>query len=213
MAPNPTGSTGFGDDLLAAVDGDWGGRPYEDIVKCFEHVEKNFSYVDTENAVTLGASYGGYMVNWIAGQPLARKLKAIVSHDGIFTMEGEAASDYIAGWDKEVGGTLWDRKDLWEKWSPASYVKNWDTPMLVIHSDNDFRCPISEGLAVFNICQAKGIESRFLNFPDENHFVLGRENSLKWHHTVLGWINKFTGVKGGVTLDEVDTEEEGKQDR
>ena len=142
------------------------------------------------------------MVNWIAGQPLAKKLKAIVSHDGIFSHVSEMASDVIGGYDRDVGGTLWDRPDLWNKSSPSSYTRKWSTPMLVIHSDNDFRCPINEGMAVFNTCRAKGIESRFLNFPDENHFVLGRENSLKWHHTVLGWINKFTGAQGSVVLED-----------
>ena len=206
VAPNPTGSTGFGDEFQAGVEGDWGGRPYEDIVKCFEHVEEHLDYVDTSNAVALGGSYGGYMVNWIAGQPLAKKLKAIVSHDGIFTHMSMMASDIVGGYDRDVGGTLWDRTDLWYKSSPASYTDSWSTPMLVIHSDNDFRCPISEGMAVFNTCRAKGIESRFLNFPDETHFVLARENSLKWHHTVLGWINKFTGVQGGVVLEDPSTE-------
>ena len=202
VAPNPTGSTGFGDKFMADIEGDWGGRVYEDIVNCFEYVEKNLDFVDASNAVALGASFGGYMVNWIAGQPLAKKLKAIVSHDGIFSHVSMMASDEVAAYDLDVGGTIWDRPDLWQKSSPSSFTCNWETPMLVIHSDNDFRCPLSEGMAVFNTCRARGIEARFLNFSDENHFVLGRENSLKWHHTVFGWINRFTGVKGGVILED-----------
>ena len=202
IAPNITGSTGFGDAFMAAVDGDWGGRPYEDLVAAVEYAEKNIDYIDTTNTVALGGSYGGYMANWIAGQPLAKKIKAIVSHDGIFTHQSQMASDLIAYYDQDVGGTLWDKPEIFNKWSPSSYTGNWNTPMLIIHSDGDFRCPITEGLAAYGVLQAKGIESRFLNFPDENHFVLGRENSLKWYHTVLGWINKFTGAKGGVVLED-----------
>ena len=206
VAPNPTGSTGFGDEFMNAVNADWGGRPYEDIVRCFEHVEEHLGYVDASNAVALGASYGGYMVNWIAGQPLAKKLRALVSHDGIFNLHSDLAADYIAYMDLELGGAQWEKKEEWERWSPSSYTANWTTPMLIVHSDKDFRCPLSEGLAAYGVLRAKGIESRLLNFPDENHFVLGRENSLKWNRTVLGWINRYTGVKGGVVLEDACSE-------
>jgi dipeptidyl aminopeptidase/acylaminoacyl peptidase len=102
----------------------------------------------------------------------------------------------------ELGADLWDDPGRWLKYDPCQFTANWQTPMLIIHSDNDFRCPITEGLAAFHVCQMRGIESRFLNFPDENHFVLKRENLLQWFRTMLGWCNKFAGVKDGVRLGE-----------
>ena len=200
VAPNVSGSSGFGQDFANSVRGAWGGRPYVDLVKCFEHIEKNFAFVDINRTVALGGSYGGYMVNWIAGQPLAKRLKALVCHDGIFSNYNMMSADYVTTLPEEMGGFLWTNKSNWDKYDPAQFTKNWSTPMLIIHSDNDFRCPITEGLAVFNVCQQLGIKSRFLNFPDENHFVLKRENSLRWYKTVLGWINKYAEVEGGVEL-------------
>ena len=201
IAPNPTGSTGFGQELAKGVMGEWGGRPYGDLVKCFEYVKKEMLFVDTDRAVALGGSYGGYMMNWIAGQPLAKEFRTLVAHDGIFSMYNLMSSDVVAPLRYDMGGQLWDNKAGWDKHDPAQYTQNWSTPMLFIHSDNDYRCPITEGLAAMNVCQARGIESRFLNFPDENHFVLKHENSLRWYKTVLGWINKHAGVTDGVVLE------------
>lgn len=127
-------------------------------------------------------------------------MKALFSHDGVFTMTNMLSSDIPQILDLDVGKHLWEDPELWNKYAPSSYTQNWKTPMLVIHSDGDYRCPITEGLAVFNVCQMKGIESRFLNFPDENHFVTKRENSLQWYNTVLGWCNKYAGVKDGIQL-------------
>ncbi|CAF9943394.1 MAG: hypothetical protein ALECFALPRED_000266 [Alectoria fallacina] len=196
VLPNPTGSTGFGQDFVDAIKGDWGGRPYQDLVNCFDHVKKELGYVDTDRAVAMGGSYGGYMVNWIAGQPLAKKFKALVCHDGIFSLPNMLASDEISSLWLNFGGTLWENPDAWKKWDPSRHTARWDTPMLVIHSEWDFRCPITEGLAAFGVCQAKGVESKFLSFQDEGHWVLGRENSLRWHRTVTGWCDRFCG--GGV---------------
>ena len=200
VCPNPTGSSGFGHDFSVAVKGEWGGKPYVDIAKCFEHIENNFSFVDTNRACCLGASYGGYMINWIAGQPLGKKFKALVVHDGVWSLNSTYASDICAPVGNHFLGQLWENPTQWEKHDPCRYTGNWSTPMLVIHSSKDYRCNINQGLAAYNICQQRGIRSRFLNFPDENHYVLGRENSLHWHRTVLGWINEFTAVHGGVVL-------------
>jgi len=157
-------------------------------------------YVDVDRAIVAGASYGGYMVNWIAGQPLGKRFKAIISHDGIFSMYNMLSADATETLIDDLQGTLWDKKENWDRHDPAQYTQNWSTPMLVIHSDGDYRCPITEGLAVYNVCQLRGIESRFLNFPDENHWVLKHENSLQWNMTVLGWANKYAHVKGKVEL-------------
>lgn len=200
ICPNPTGSTGFGHEFSAAVRGEWGGKVYVDIVKCVEHIESNFSFVDMNRACCLGASFGGYMINWIAGQPLAKRFKTLVVHDGVWSLGAMYASDISAAVRSEFFGQLWENPAQWEKYDPCRYCSSWTTPMLVVHSSKDYRCNINQGLATYNVCQQRGIRSRFVNFPDEPHFVLGRENSLHWHRTVLGWINEFTGVQDGVLL-------------
>ena len=202
VAPNILGSTGWGKEFTN-VEGDWGGRPYQDIVNCFEYVERHMPYVDTTRAAALGASYGGYMMNWIAGQPLAKRLKTLVCHDGIFSTVDMMGSDLPSILKQDMGSELWGDIEAWRKYDPAAFTHEWTTPMLVIHSDNDFRCPITQGLSTFHVCKGRGLESRFLNFPDENHFVLGRENSLKWHRTVIGWINKYCNVQGGIALEPI----------
>ena len=200
VACNPTGSTGFGHDLTYGIQGQWGGRPYVDLVHCFEYVKQEMDFVDTDRAVALGASYGGYMINWIAGQPLAKEFKALVCHDGIFSLYMLQGCDVSTGVDQDFGGYLWENKAGYDQWDPAQHTDNWTTPMLIIHSDHDYRCNLAEGFAVFAVCQQRGIESRMLNFGDENHFVLKHLNSLHWHRTVLGWINKYVGVTDGVKL-------------
>lgn len=200
ICPNPTGSVGFGHEFSAAVKGEWGGKAYIDIVKCVEHIELNFAFVDMDRACCLGASYGGYMINWIAGQSLAKRFKTLVVHDGVWSLGATYASDISAAVRYEFFGQLWENPAQWEKHDPCRYTGNWTTPMLVIHSSNDYRCNINQGLATYNICQQRGIRCRFMNFPDEPHVVLGRENSLHWHRTVLGWINEFTGVHDGILL-------------
>ncbi|KAI1166935.1 prolyl oligopeptidase [Nemania serpens] len=194
VMPNPTGSTGYGQQLVDDIALDWGGRPYNDLVNCFEHIADNLPYVDTKNAVALGASYGGFMINWIQGHPLGRKFKALVCHDGIFNTLGDWATEELFFVMHDMGGTPWENRDLYAKWDPSAFVGEWATPQLVIHSELDYRLPISEGLAAFNALQTRGVPSRFLMFPDENHWVLKPENSLVWHKEVLGWINKYTGL-------------------
>lgn len=193
IAPNPTGSTGYGQHFTDAIRGQWGGRPYEDLVKGFEYIEQNLEYVDTTRAVALGASYGGYMMNWIQGHPLGRKFKALVTHDGVFSMTSQLASEeqYFPLHDLE--GPIWKVPENWAKWDPSRFTGEWQTPHLIIHNELDYRLTISEGLAAFNVLQMRGIDSAFLTFPDENHWVLNPENSLMWHRTVLNWVNKYTG--------------------
>ena len=194
ICPNPTGSTGYGQDFVDAITESWGGLPYEDLVNGFEHIKEHLSYVDTDKAVALGASYGGYMMNWFQGHPLGRAFKALVCHDGVFSMANQISSDEQYFPNHDLGGPYWTSKETWEKWSPHRFTGDWSTPMLVVHNELDYRLPISEGLAMFNVLQEKGIESRFLSFSDENHWVLKEENSLVWHTVVLNWINKFVGL-------------------
>ena len=217
--PNFTGSDSFGRDFVKGVDRQWGGHPYHDIERCFNWIEKNEPRCDISRAVAAGASYGGYMANWIAGQPLGKRFKAIVSHDGILDMTQALLGADLVEADMLVtlsGSKLWEGskqdpenekgKEDWRRWSPVEYIHNWSTPMLFIHSDKDFRCQITDAWAGYNICKLKGIETRMLNYPDESHYVLGRENSLKWHKAVMGWCNHFAGIEDGIKLEPVASE-------
>jgi dipeptidyl aminopeptidase/acylaminoacyl peptidase len=167
VAPNPTGSTGYGQDFTDAIRNEWGGLPYGDLVKGFEHIEKEIDFIDTNRAVALGASYGGYMMNWIQGHDLGRKFKALVCHDGVFSMTAQCASDEQYFPVHDLGGPVWKRQEIWDKWDPSRFTANWATPQLVIHSSLDYRLTVAEGLAAFNVLQMRGVESLFLNFPDE----------------------------------------------
>lgn len=195
ICPNPTGSTSYGQDFTDAIRGQWGGLPYEDLVLGFEYIKKHVNYVDTDRAVALGASYGGYMMNWIQGHPLGRKFKALVTHDGVFSMTGQMASEELYFPFHDLKGTLWNEPEHWAKWDPSKFTAHWDTPHLIIHSELDYRLTISEGLAAFNVLQSRGVDSQFLTFPDENHWVLKPENSLFWHEVVLDWINSHVGLE------------------
>ena len=160
--------------LQNGIKNSWGGRPYIDLVKGFEYIEANLPYVDTTRAVACGASYGGYMVNWIQGHELGRKFKALVTHDGVFSTLNQYSSEELFFPHHDFGGTLWENREGYEKWDPAKYLENWATPHLIIHNELDYRLPISEGLAPFNLLQMKGIPSKFVTFPDENHVSLPR---------------------------------------
>ncbi|KAK0731257.1 Alpha/Beta hydrolase protein [Lasiosphaeris hirsuta] len=169
VSPNPTGSTGYGMALQDGIKGEWGGRPYNDLVNCFEYIADNLPYVDTERAVALGASYGGYMINWIQGHPLGRKFKALVCHDGVYSTLNQYSSEELFFPIHDFEGTIYENREGYEKWDPAQHINSWATPQLIIHSELDYRLPITEGLAPFNVLQSKGIPSKLLMFPDENH--------------------------------------------
>jgi dipeptidyl aminopeptidase/acylaminoacyl peptidase len=194
VTPNPTASTGFGQKLVDGIQRQWGGLPYQDIVNGFDYIEKNLGYVDISKAVALGASYGGYMMNWVQGNDLGRRLQALVTHDGVFNITAQLSTEEVYFPNREFGGKFWENKEEWQKWDPASKTENWNTPHLIIHSEKDFRLTIAEGLAAFNVLQEKGIESQFLTFPDENHWVLQPENSLLWHTVVLDFVNAKVGL-------------------
>ncbi|MCJ1477519.1 hypothetical protein MMC13_006191 [Lambiella insularis] len=197
VCPNPTGSTGYGQAFTDAIGNNWGGAPYTDLVACFSHIEESMPYVDVSRAVALGASYGGYMVNWINGHPLGRKFAALVCHDGVFSMTNQLSSDEQYFPNHDLGGPPFSEisRANWGRWDPSKYVENWATPQLVIHNELDYRLPISEGLGAFNMLQERGVQSRLLTFPDENHWVLKEENSLVWHKVVLDWVNGFVGLE------------------
>jgi dipeptidyl aminopeptidase/acylaminoacyl peptidase len=196
VAPNPTGSIGFGQELTDMIQNNWGSYPYDDIVKGHDYIVANFPFIDTENGIEAGASYGGYMTNWIQGHDLGRKFKALVTHDGSTNTLSQYASEELFFMEHDFNGTLWDpeARPNYERYNPIDYAHNWATPHFVIHNTLDYRLPESEGIMLFNILQEKGVPSKFLNFPDENHWVLNRENSRVWHQQIFQWINYYSGI-------------------
>ena len=142
VTPNPTGSTGYGQAFCDAIQESWGGLPYQDLVNGFDYVKENLPYVDTDRAVALGASYGGYMMNWMQGHDLGRKFKALVCHDGVFSMTNQMSSDEQYFPNHDLGGAYYENMDVWQQWDPARFTGNWSTPQLVIHNELDYRLPI-----------------------------------------------------------------------
>lgn len=185
------GSTGYGQKFTDSISGDWGGKPLEDLQKGWAHALKTFSFLDGSKACALGASYGGYMMNWIAGNwPDA--FQCIVNHDGIFDNRSMAYTTEELWFDEwEMGGTAYDVPENYERHNPVNHVKNWKTPMLVIHGEKDYRVPPEQGIATFTALQRRGIPSQLLMFPDENHWVLKPQNSVQWHETVQAWMQRW----------------------
>ena len=183
------GSTGYGQAFTDSINRDWGGKPLEDLKLGFAAAGKQDAQLDLSNACALGASYGGYMMNWIAGQ-WTDGFKCLVQHDGVFDLRAmafETEELWFDEWDH--GGPWWERTDP-EKWNPVNHVAKWKTPMLVITGEKDFRIPYSQGLAAFTALQRRGIPSELLVFPDENHWVLKGANSVQWHQTVFNWMGE-----------------------
>ncbi|MDH4386723.1 MAG: S9 family peptidase [Caulobacter sp.] len=189
------GSTGYGQAFTDAISQHWGDRPQEDLEKGWDHVLKTYSFLDGGRACALGGSYGGYMVNWIAGN-WKRPWKCLVNHDGIFDTRfmGYSTEElWFTEW--ENGGTPFRQPGNYERFNPVNHVQDWTVPMLVIQGGKDFRVPAEQGIATFTALQRKGVESRFLYFPDENHWVLKAQNSVQWHNEVLGWLDRWTAPK------------------
>jgi dipeptidyl aminopeptidase/acylaminoacyl peptidase len=190
------GSTGYGQAFTDAIRDNWGGWPLEDIQKGLAAATAKFGWLDGDNACALGASYGGYMMNWIEGQ-WPDRFKCIVQHDGVFDARAMAYETEELWFDEwEHGGkTYYEDPAAFEKWNPVNHVAAWKTPQLVITSEKDFRIPYTQGLAAFTALQRRDIPSRLLVFPNENHWVLKPKNSRQWYREVLGWMGKWTGPK------------------
>ena len=184
------GSTGYGQKFTDSISQDWGGKPLVDLQKGWAHALKTYDFLDAERACALGASYGGYMVNWIAGN-WNEPWDCLVNHDGVFdtrAMGYETEELWFTEW--ENGGTPFERPEAYEKFNPALHVAKWRVPMLVVQGELDFRIPTTQGLATFTALQRRGIESQLLVFPNENHWVLKPQNSVQWHDTVNAWLAK-----------------------
>ena len=185
------GSTGYGQDFVDAIRGDWGGAPYDDLMLGLDDVLRRHPWIDSERMAALGASYGGFMINWIQGQ--TDRFAALVCHDGNLD-EFMAYFDTEELWfpEWEHGGTPWENPEGYRKHSPVNHVASFATPQLVIHGALDYRVVDTQGLAMFNALQRMGVPSRLLYFPDENHWVLKPLNSIQWHEVVLEWIDRWT---------------------
>ena len=185
------GSTGYGQAFTDSIRGDWGGKPLVDLRKGLAAVLERKPWMDRERVGALGASYGGYMVNWIAGQ-WPDRFRCLVNHDGSLDEQFsyfDTEELWFPEWDHM--GTPWENPTGYQKHNPVLFVDRWKTPMLVIHGELDFRVPITQGLATFNALQRQGIPSKLLYFPDENHWVLKPHNSIQWHETVIGWLDNW----------------------
>jgi dipeptidyl aminopeptidase/acylaminoacyl peptidase len=186
------GSTGYGQAFTDAISGDWGGKPLEDLKLGWQAALDKYHFLDGDRACALGASYGGYMTYWIAGV-WNKPWKCLVDHDGVFDARMMYyATDELWFEEHENGGAQFNVPENYEKFNPLNHVKDWRVPMLVIHSGDDFRIPITQGLGAFTALQRQGIPSEFLTFPDENHWVLKPQNSVLWHETVNAWLKKWT---------------------
>ncbi|CAM4503439.1 S9 family peptidase [Corallococcus exiguus] len=186
------GSTGYGQAFTDSISGDWGGKPLEDLQKGLNAALQKYSFIHKTKRCALGGSYGGYMINWIAGN-WADGFQCLVNHDGIFD-ERAAYYDTEELWfpEWEHKALPWEKPESYEKFNPVNQVAKWKTPMLVIHGGKDYRVVDTQGIATFTALQRRGIPSRFLYFPDENHWVLKPQNSIQWHDEVLGWLDRWT---------------------
>ncbi len=188
------GSTGYGQAFTDAISGDWGGLPYEDLMLGLDAALQKYPFLDGSRVAALGASFGGYMINWINGK--TDRFKALVCHDGNID-ERMAYYDteelWFPEWDH--GGVPWEKPDGYVKHNPIDLVKNWKTPTLVIHGGLDYRVLDTHGMSTFTALQRKGVPSKLIHFPDENHWVLKPQNSKLWHEQVLSWLDRWTAVK------------------
>ena len=191
MLPNPHGSTGFGQSYTEEISGDWGGAPYEDLMRATDWaIELNMA--DPDRMAAMGASYGGYMANWILGH--TNRFKAIVSHAGVYNLEemyGTTEELWFAEW--EFKGPFWSNPDMYRKWSPHLSAENFKTPTLVTHGELDFRVSVTQGLQLFTALRRQGIPSRLVYFPDDGHWINKPKNSRLFYNEVLGWLDKYIG--------------------
>jgi dipeptidyl aminopeptidase/acylaminoacyl peptidase len=193
LMPNPRGSTGYGQAYEDGVNHDWGGKPFDDIMRLVDAAAK-VPWIDAKRSCALGASYGGFMINWIAGH--TDRFKCLVTHASLFdqwSMYYETEELWFPEW--EFGGPPWAAPDAYNKWSPSRYVEKFKTPTLVTHGELDFRVPYTQGLAMYTALQRRGVESQLLVFPDEGHFVSKPQNVEKWLGTIWDWVDGHLGVK------------------
>ncbi len=187
---NPRGSTGYGQGFTHDIIGDWGGKPFEDLMLGLDYAEKTYPYIDKTRECALGASYGGYMVNWLLGH--TDRFKCLVSHDGMFnTISAYGTTEELWFPEYEFQGTPWNNRAMYDKWSPHNSATKFKTPTLVIHGQLDYRLDVSEGFQLFTYLQRLKVPSKMLYFPDEGHWVLKPQNGQLWYKTVNDWVDSY----------------------
>ena len=194
IMPNPRGSVGYGQRFTDEINQDWGGRAYDDIMAVVDHVASQ-PYADADRMAAAGGSYGGYMVDWMLGH--TQRFKALITHAGVYDLRSESGATeelWFPIW--EFHGMPWDDPEVYEKWSPSTYVKDFKTPTLVIHGEQDFRVPYTQGLQLFTALQMQKVPSKLLLFPDEGHWVLKPQNTVLWYNTFLTWIDEWLKKPG-----------------
>jgi dipeptidyl aminopeptidase/acylaminoacyl peptidase len=189
------GSPGYGQKFVDSIQGDWGGAPFQDLMLGLDYAEKTFPFIDKDRECALGASYGGFMANWILGH--TDRFKCIVSHDGMFnTVSGYGETEELWFNEWEFKGTPWSNPEMYKRWSPAESAAKFNTPTLVVHGQLDYRLDVAEGFQLFTTLQRRGVPSRMLYFPDEGHWVTKPQNSQLWYKTVGDWVDWFIGTPG-----------------
>ncbi len=192
---NFTGSTGYGQKFTEAIQGDWGGRPFQDLMRGLDYAIAHYPYIDGNRVCALGASYGGYMANWVLGH--TDRFKCIVSHDGMFnTISAYGTTEELWFPEWEFKGTPWTNRAMYDKWSPHLSATKFKTPTLVVHGQLDYRLDVSEGFQLFTTLQRLKVPSKMLYFPDEGHWVLKPQNSRLWYQTVNGWVDQYLKPAG-----------------
>jgi dipeptidyl aminopeptidase/acylaminoacyl peptidase len=190
IAPNPTGSTGYGQEFTNAVSRNWGGKPYVDLMNTYDYAIKKFKFIDPKNTFAAGASYGGYMIDWIEGH--TDRFNALVSHDGVFntiSMYGTTEELWFPEW--EFNGTPWTNRSLYEKWNPERFIQNAKTPMLIFEGAHDYRVPEEQAFQLFTSLQRLGVDSKLIYFPDEYHFVVKPQDAKLWWDSIFDWFEKY----------------------
>ncbi|MCZ7601949.1 MAG: S9 family peptidase [Melioribacteraceae bacterium] len=190
VAPNPRGSVGYGQQFTDEISQDWGGKVYTDLMNAYDYAIANYNFIDPQNTFAAGASYGGYMIAWVNGH--TDRFNALVCHDGVFNLEsmwGSTEELWFPEW--EFGGTPWQNRELYQKWSPHMYAENMKTPTLIVHGALDFRVPETQAMEFFSTLQRLEVESKFLYYPDEYHFVVKPRNARLWWNTLYDWFEKY----------------------
>jgi len=192
VAPNRRGLPGFGQAWNDQITGDWGGQACTDYLSAIDNVSKE-PFVDKDKMGAIGASYGGYSVYWLAGNH-QKRFKTLIAHCGVFNLESMyGATEELFFVNHDLEGPYWNmpKPKSYDAFSPHKFVQNWDTPILVIHGDKDFRVPVTEGIQAYSAAKLKGLDSKFLWFPDEGHWVMQPQNSLLWNRVFFDWLDKY----------------------
>jgi dipeptidyl aminopeptidase/acylaminoacyl peptidase len=191
IAPNPRGSTGFGQQFTDEISRDWGGRVYTDLMMALDHALAEYPFLDGDRVAAAGASYGGYMMNWFQARA-GDRFRTLINHAGVFdlrSMYGATEELWFPEW--EFGGPPWEAPEDYQRWNPALEVERWRTPMLIIHGQLDYRVPVEQGLGAFTALRRQDVPARLLYFPDEGHWILRPANALVWWETVYEWLDRW----------------------